>query len=128
MTTYEKKITDNKITQGYRDFMSIARTEDHQIDVITTLMQKVEVREESRLYRGFKPDFQESNWPVVMTKLFNFEKVWDWSNALREVFKNDDLKAIFTYCEGDLNIIVFDDKADYQDKLQSAGEFYAKGY
>jgi len=128
MTTYEKKLDGHKITQEYKDFAAISSTEDHRIDVLTTLMDKVEVEEGYRLYRGFKPEFQESNWSKVIRELLEFKRVWEWTTAYREVFIKKDLKSKLTYIEGDLILKVFDNKKDFEKDLKEAGEFYAKGY
>jgi len=126
METIRKRLEGNKITQEFKDFIKLSAAESHKIDVLTTLMNEVEVRDNSRLYRGFKQDFQQSNWVEVITDLFSFRMVEEWSTSYRKIYINNDLQAMFTYCEGDLDLIVFDDNKDYQENLKSAGEFYSK--
>ena len=126
METIRKRLEGNKITQEFKDFMELSAAESNEIDVLTSLMDKVEVRDNSRLYRGFKQDFQQSNWAEVMIDLFSFRMVEEWSTSYRKIYINNDLQAMFTYCEGDLDLIVFDDNKDYQKNLKSAGEFYGK--
>ena len=126
METIRKRLEGNKITQEFKDFIKLSAAESNEIDVLTSLMDKVEVRDNSRLYRGFKQDFQQSNWVEVITDLFSFRMVEEWSTSYRKIYINNDLQAMFTYCEGDLDLIVFDDNKDYQENLKSAGEFYGK--
>ena len=126
METIRKRLEGNKITQEFKDFMELSAAESNEIDVLTNLMDKVEVRDNSRLYRGFKQDFQQSNWVEVMIDLFSFRMVEEWSTSYRKIYINNDLQAMFTYCEGDLDLIVFDDNKDYQENLKGAGEFYSK--
>jgi hypothetical protein len=47
-----------------------------------------------------------------------------WSNGYREVFVNREARAIFTYCEGDLDLTVDADDAAFAARLASAEEFY----
>ena len=126
MKTIRKRLEGNKITQEFKDFMELSAAESNEIDVLTNLMDKVDVRDNNRLYGGFKQDFQQSNWAEVMIDLFSFRMVEEWSTSYRKIYINNDLQAIFTYCEGDLDLIVFDDNKDYQENLKSAGEFYSK--
>ena len=126
MKTIRKRLEGNKITQEFKDFMELSAAESNEIDVLTNLMDKVEVRDNNRLYGGFKQDFQQSNWAEVMIDLFSFRMVEEWSTSYRKIYINNDLQAMFTYCEGDLDLIVFDDNKDYQENLKSAGEFYGK--
>ena len=124
MKTIRKRLEGNKITQEFKDFMELSAAESNEIDVLTTLMNKVEVRDNSRLYRGFKQDFQQSNWVEVITDLFSFKMVEEWSTYYRKIYINNDLQAMFTYCEDELGLIVFDDNKDYQENLKGAAKFY----
>ena len=126
MKTIRKRLEGNKITQEFKDFMELSAAESNEIDVLTNLMDKVEVRDNNRLYGGFKQDFKQSNWAEVMIDLFSFRMVEEWSTSYRKIYINNDLQAMFTYCEGDLDLIVFDDNKDYQENLKGAGEFYSK--
>lgn len=48
----------------------------------------------------------------------------DWSDGYREVFILPEERAIFTYCEGDLDLTVDVTDEVFQQRLVSAGEFY----
>ena len=85
METIRKRLEGNKITQEFKDFMELSAAESNEIDVLTNLMDKVEVRDNSRLYRGFKQDFQQSNWVEVITDLFSFKMVEEWSTYYRKI-------------------------------------------
>jgi hypothetical protein len=109
METIRKRLEGNKITQEFKDFIKLSAAESNEIDVLTTLMNEVEVRDNSRLYRGFKQDFKQSNWAEIMIDLFSFRMVEEWSTSYRKIYINNDLQAMFTYCEDELGLIVFDD-------------------
>jgi hypothetical protein len=47
-----------------------------------------------------------------------------WSNGFRSVYVNHADLAIFTYCEGDLDLTIDADDATFERRLASAAEFY----
>lgn len=49
-----------------------------------------------------------------------------WSNGYREVYIKADERAIFTYCEGDLDLTIDSTDETFQKRLASAEEFYAR--
>lgn len=54
-----------------------------------------------------------------------FSVVEDWSNGYREVWINSKDRAIFTLCEGDLDMTVDADAETFERRVESAREFYA---
>ena len=53
-----------------------------------------------------------------------FEEMDDWSGAFRTVWVHREAKAIFTYCEGDLDLTIDTSDDTFQARLESAAEFY----
>lgn len=47
-----------------------------------------------------------------------------WSNGYREIFIGREDRAIFTYCEGDLDLTVDADSETFERRLASAEAFY----
>ena len=60
----------------------------------------------------------------VQPKLPYFVEQSDWNNGYRAVFISHFFKAIFTYCEGDLDMTVDDNEWLFEDRLAKAAEFY----
>lgn len=54
----------------------------------------------------------------------SFEIEHDWCNGFREVYINPAERAIFTYCEGDLDLTVDATLEDWRKRYTSAMEFY----
>lgn len=84
----------------------------------------VEERPGCRVYRGttgFLGPLYDRNLPP------GFEEVEEWGDGqYRRVWKSDADRAIVTYCEGDVIVVVCADDAAYQDEIRRAAEFYAK--
>jgi hypothetical protein len=55
-----------------------------------------------------------------------FREIDEYCNGFRNVFVNDQLRVIVTYCEGDISVTLDDSDAAYQARLQSAAAFYAR--
>ena len=69
-------------------------------------------------YRGFTMrDYVQVDAPG-----FRYQDTW--STGYREVFVNETERAIFTYCEGDLDLTVDDDEDTFRRRLASADQFY----
>ncbi len=64
--------------------------------------------------------------PVKEDRLEGFSYKEEWSNGYREVYINESERAVFTYCEGDLDLTVDHDDPAFYDRLHAAEEFYAK--
>lgn len=50
----------------------------------------------------------------------------DWSDGYRSVWTCATLKAMLTYCEGDLDLTIDETDEAYVQRFHSAREFYAK--
>ena len=71
-------------------------------------------------FRGFTlRDYVEVDAP-------GFRYADHWSTGYREIFISQAERAIFTYCEGDLDLTVDPDDATFQARLDSAAKFYAE--
>lgn len=55
-----------------------------------------------------------------------FVPVADWSDGFRCVWVNRAERAIFTYCEGDLDLTIDDTDEAFTRRLASAAEFYGR--
>lgn len=53
-----------------------------------------------------------------------FKECDEWSDGFRTVWISPEARAIFTYCEGDLDLTVDDTEEQFQARLKSAAEFY----
>ncbi|HKL42089.1 MAG TPA: hypothetical protein VJ962_05890 [Clostridia bacterium] len=86
-------------------------------------------KDQEGIYRGHRQDLSRiAINPVLVRVLKNkgFERVEEFSTGHREIYKNDDLKAIFTYCEGDLSLKTADTQEDYQTMFNDMVKFYQK--
>ncbi len=54
----------------------------------------------------------------------NFSTISAWSNGFREVWVSQRCRAIFTYCEGDLDLTVDTTDELFETRLKAAAEFY----
>ncbi len=55
-----------------------------------------------------------------------FVPVCDWSDGFRCVWVNRAERAIFTYCEGDLDLTIDDTDEVFKSRLAAAVEFYSR--
>jgi len=55
-----------------------------------------------------------------------FKIIPDWCDCFRAVWVNALERAIFTYCEGDLDLTVDDDEKTFLARLEAAGKFYSR--
>ncbi len=49
-----------------------------------------------------------------------------WSNGYRQVYSNKTERAVFTYCEGDLDMTVDATDEVFEQRLESAEKFYTE--
>lgn len=70
-----------------------------------------------RTYRNFATE-QEPTLPL------SFREKNEWNNGYRAIYVSIPLRAIFTYCEGDLDLTVDADDATFEARLKSAEAFY----
>lgn len=74
------------------------------------------------LYRGFT---LKEGWNFFGPA--GFEEVEDWcDHPYRMVWKSGELRAVVTYCEGDLGYEVYPDDKTYQASLAAAEVFYSE--
>lgn len=54
-----------------------------------------------------------------------FEERFNWADSgFRSVYIDNDKRAVFTYCEGDLVLKVFKTQFDYDKHIVESAEFY----
>lgn len=77
-------------------------------------------------YRGHMGVFQDQLdfWTWVQRNLPGWSYAEDWSNGYREIYFNTKLRAILTYCEGDVDLTVDEMDQEFNLRWKSAEEFY----
>ena len=58
---------------------------------------------------------------------FSLNDQWSDHCAFRAVWVNTEARAIFTYCEGDLNLTVDATEGEFAVRLGAAAEYYREG-
>lgn len=57
----------------------------------------------------------------------NFLQIGEWNNGFRAVWVNTEERAIFTYCEGDLDLTIDADDETFSRRMAAARAFYEGG-
>ncbi|MFW6026038.1 MAG: hypothetical protein ACOCRX_06820 [Candidatus Woesearchaeota archaeon] len=104
--------------------------EKDPIKAVASTMDFVELKENSRKYKGFIADRPGFSLPYEREKALIFsgwqEKV-EWADRqYRRVFVHYEANAIFTYCEGDIYLRSFDNEKDFEKELESIEKYYKK--
>lgn len=79
-------------------------------------------------YRGRMGVFEDhlDFWIWIQKHLPDWSYAEAWSNGYREVYFNTELRAILTYCEGDVDLVVDETDQDFNLRWKAAEEFYKK--
>jgi len=130
-TIYFNKCKDYKVTESMKNYHRVLENEKNEIQSIADLLDSVEVnkKEGYRVYKGRRKNENElnlnHNLRIIISKILNFKKVNKWSSEpYRRIYINEEVKAIFTFCEGDLSLKVFDSKKGYKKFVDYCNNFY----
>ncbi|MFP4661958.1 MAG: hypothetical protein ACLFPF_07205 [Halanaerobiales bacterium] len=127
-TYFNHTDSEYKVTESMRQFHKIAEKEDIAVENVALSMFRVDPENNHRKYIGRREDETMLYLDPKLRKLLEvtgWEHVENWSDEpFRTIYKHDESKAIFTYCEGDLTMKVFDNQQDYNNWLDECSKFY----
>lgn len=77
----------------------------------------------ARFYRGHK---YMSDCPYDVTPGDGWNERENWNDGYRAVWVNDAERAIFTYCEGDLDLTIDATEEEFSARLVSVAAYYER--
>lgn len=96
---------------------------------IESLTNTLYFTESDDIEGGIKKSTNVGEDAFVFCETINAEFTWlkeeqDWSDGFRHVWVSDVENVIFTYCEGDVSLCIYENKGSYERAYTEANAFY----